>query len=155
MTYTRGYILQSSIAFALIKVKLQFGRRFVPVRLTEEQRFEIAAQVVRHLKQYGDPLEAWGAISRAQTSALRRLAMSVTYYVALPFIDSDEGPVPAEAQECPSEGSAILKAEAMSRKEGIVGALAFKRTGEPNQGQFGDPTILRTFGLVPENLDEL
>jgi hypothetical protein len=43
----------------------------------------------------------------------------------------------------------------MSRKEGIVGALAFKRTGSPNEGIFGEPTILRTFGLVPENLDEL
>lgn len=43
----------------------------------------------------------------------------------------------------------------MSRKPENVGALAFKRTGEPNQGTFGEPTILRTFGLVPENLDEL
>ena len=81
--------------------------------------------------------------------------MSVTYYVALPFVDSEEGPVPAEAMECPNEGAAILKAEAMSRKEGFVGALAFKRTGEPNQGIFGEPTVLKTFGLVPENLDEL
>ena len=48
--------------------------------------------------------------------------------------------------ECPNEGTALLRAEAMSRKEGVVGALAFKRTGEPNQGNFGEPTILRTFG---------
>jgi hypothetical protein len=81
--------------------------------------------------------------------------MSVTYFVALPFVDSEEGPVPGEAMECPNEGSALLRAAAMSRKEGIVGALAFKRTGEPNQGTFGEPTILRTFGLVSENLDEL
>jgi hypothetical protein len=80
--------------------------------------------------------------------------MPVTYYVALPFIGSEESPVPAEAQECPNAGAALLKAEAMSRKEGIVGALAFKRTGEPTQGLFGEPTTLRTFGLVPENLDE-
>jgi hypothetical protein len=33
-------------------------------------------------------------------------------------------------------------------------SLAFKRTGEPNQGHFGEP-ILRTFGIEPENLDEL
>jgi len=55
--------------------------------------------------------------------------MSVTRYVALPFVDSEEGPVPAEAQECPNEGAALLKAVAMSRKVGIVGTLAFKRTG--------------------------
>ena len=81
--------------------------------------------------------------------------MSVTYFVALPFIGSEEGPVPAEAVECPNEGTALLKAEAMSRKEGVVGSLAFKRTGNPNEGSFGEPTILRTFGTVPENLDEL
>jgi hypothetical protein len=81
--------------------------------------------------------------------------MSVTYFVALPFINSDEGPVPGEAMECPNEGTALLKAAAMSRKPENVGALAFKRSGEPNQGTFGEPTVLRTFGLVPENLDEL
>jgi hypothetical protein len=63
--------------------------------------------------------------------------MSVTYFVALPFIGSEEGPVPAEAVECPNEGAALLKAEAMSRKEGVVGSLAFKRTGNPNEGSFG------------------
>jgi hypothetical protein len=81
--------------------------------------------------------------------------MSVTYFVALPFINSDEGPVPGEAMECPNEGTALLRAAAMSRKPENVGALAFKRSGEPNQGTFGEPTVLRTFGLVSENLDEL
>ena len=33
--------------------------------------------------------------------------------------------------------------------------LAFKRTGDPNMGNFGDATVLRTFGQVPGNLDEL
>ena len=81
--------------------------------------------------------------------------MSVTYYVALPFIDSDEGPMPAEAKECQSEGIAIRTAESLSKKDGFVGALAFKRTGTPNEGQFGDAVVLKTFGLVPERLDEL
>ena len=63
--------------------------------------------------------------------------------------------VPGEAMECPNEGVALLKAEAMSCKEGIVGSLAFKRSGDPNMGNFGEATVLRTFGLVPENLDEL
>ena len=81
--------------------------------------------------------------------------MSVTYYVALPFVDSQDGPMPAEAQECPSETMAKMRAEAMSRKQGYIGALAFKRTGSPNEGQFGAPTILGTYGLVPESLDEL
>jgi hypothetical protein len=34
-------------------------------------------------------------------------------------------------------------------------ALAFKRTGGPSLGNFGDATVLRTFGQVPDKLDEL
>jgi hypothetical protein len=41
--------------------------------------------------------------------------MSVTYYVALPFVRTEEGVAPGEAQELPNEGAAIRRAEAMSR----------------------------------------
>jgi hypothetical protein len=43
----------------------------------------------------------------------------------------------------------------MARSPAYVGALAFKRTGDPSLGTFGDATVLRTFGIVPDNLDEL
>ena len=43
----------------------------------------------------------------------------------------------------------------MSRDPANVGELAFKRTGVPNAGQFGHATILKLFGQVPSNLDEL
>ena len=65
--------------------------------------------------------------------------MSVTYFVAPPFVDSEEGPMLGEAIECPSHGAALLKAEAMSRKPENVGALAFKRTGEPTWATSGMP----------------
>jgi hypothetical protein len=81
--------------------------------------------------------------------------MSVTYYVALPFIRTEEGVAPGEAQEMPNEGAAVRRAEAMSRDPVNGGALAFKRSGDPNLGNFGDATILKTFGEVPANLDEL
>lgn len=81
--------------------------------------------------------------------------MSVTYYVALPFVPTEEGVAPGQAQECPNEGAALLTAEALSRKQGNCGALAFTRTGTPDDGQFGDAMVLRTFGEVPSNLDEL
>jgi hypothetical protein len=55
----------------------------------------------------------------------------------------------------PSEGAAIRRAEAMSRDAANAGALAFKRSGDPNMGNFGDAAILKTFGEAPENLDEL
>lgn len=41
--------------------------------------------------------------------------MAVTYYVALPFIRTEEGVAAGQAQEMPSEGAAIRRAEAMSR----------------------------------------
>ncbi len=80
--------------------------------------------------------------------------MLVTYYVALPFIESEEGLTAGPAQECPNERSAIWRAEAMSRDPMHAGALAFKRSGDPNQGNFGDATVLKTFGLVPDRLEE-
>ena len=74
--------------------------------------------------------------------------MAVTYYVALPFLPTEEGVAPGQAQECPNEHSAIRQAEAMSRKPPNVGALAFKRTGDPSMGNFGDATILKTVGAL-------
>jgi hypothetical protein len=81
--------------------------------------------------------------------------MSVTYYVALPFVKTEEGVAPGEAQEMPNESAAIRQAEAMSHDPTHAGALAFKRSGDPNMGNFNDATILKSFGEVPKNLDEL
>jgi hypothetical protein len=81
--------------------------------------------------------------------------MSVTYYVALPFIRTEEGVAAGQGRECPNEMAAIRRAESMSRDATNAGALAFKRTGDPNMGSFADATILKTFGEIPENLDEL
>jgi hypothetical protein len=33
--------------------------------------------------------------------------MAITYYVALPFVRTDDGTAPGEAQECQSEAAAI------------------------------------------------
>ena len=81
--------------------------------------------------------------------------MSVTYFVALPFVRTDEGIAAGKPQEMPNEPSAIRRAEAMSRQPDHVGALAFKRSGDPSLGNYGDATVLQTFGEVPDNLDEL
>jgi hypothetical protein len=81
--------------------------------------------------------------------------MAVTYYVALPFLRTEEGVAPGEAQEMPNEGAAIRRAESMSRNPANAGALAFKRSGDLNLGNFNDATILKSFGEVPANLDEL
>jgi hypothetical protein len=81
--------------------------------------------------------------------------MSLTYYVALPFVQHETGIAPGQAQECPNEPSAIRRAEALSRKEPNVGALAFRRSGDANLCSYGDATILKRLGEVPDNLDEL
>ena len=81
--------------------------------------------------------------------------MSVTYYVALPFVKTEDGVAAGEAQEMPNEGAAIRRAELMSRDPANGGAIAFKRSGDPNVGSFADATILKALGEVPANLDEL
>lgn len=81
--------------------------------------------------------------------------MAVTYYVALPFLRSEDGPAAGQAQEMPNEHAAIRRAEALSRDPAHAGALAFKRSGDPNVGQFNDAILLKAFGDVPANLDEL
>ena len=53
--------------------------------------------------------------------------------------------------ECPTEGAAIRRAEALSRHAAIAGAVAFSRSGHPNLGEFEDAVILKTFGDVPED----
>ena len=81
--------------------------------------------------------------------------MSVTYYVALPFVRTEDGSAAGQAQECQTAPEANRKAEAMSRDPANVGALSFMRSGDPSLGNFADATILKKFGEVPDNLDEL
>jgi hypothetical protein len=79
----------------------------------------------------------------------------VIYYVALPFIATEDGIAPGEAVQCFNPNAAVMHAEAFSRKPGYVGALAFSRKGDPATGDFGDATIIRKFGDVPDDLSAL
>jgi hypothetical protein len=69
----------------------------------------------------------------------------VTVYVALPFVPSDDGIAPGEATECFSANAAVMRAEALSRKPGHVGAIAFSRSGGSRdrriRGRQADPEI--------------
>jgi hypothetical protein len=56
----------------------------------------------------------------------------VTYYVALPFVASDNG-----------------------FAAGHVGAVAFSRTGGPATGDFSDAKVIEKFGDVPDDLSAL
>jgi hypothetical protein len=68
--------------------------------------------------------------------------MTVTYYVALPFIRTEDGTAPGEAQECQSEGAAIRRAEGMSRDPAHAVAVTFKSADAPDVGEFSDAVVL-------------
>jgi hypothetical protein len=52
----------------------------------------------------------------------------MTYFVALPFVATDDGIAAGEPTECFNPSAVVMRAEALSRKEGYVGAVAFSRT---------------------------
>jgi len=85
-----------------------------------------------------------------------RCSMSeVTYYVALPFVAADDGLAAGEPTECFNPNAAVMRAEALSRRPGHVGAVAFSRTGDPATGDFSDAKVIRKFGDVPDDLSAL
>lgn len=80
----------------------------------------------------------------------------VIYDVALPFGETEDGTLaPGQPAECPSESAAVGRTASLARSPGYVGAIAFKRTGEPEEGVFADAVVLKTFGLIPDRLEEM
>ena len=79
----------------------------------------------------------------------------VTYFVALPFVAADDGIAAGEPTECFNPNAAVMRAKALSRKEGHVGAVAFSRNGDPSTGDFSDAKVIRKFGDVPDDLSTL
>ena len=73
--------------------------------------------------------------------------MPITYFVAMPFVRTEEGDlVPGEAQDRQTAFAAINAARKMARLH--PGAVAFSRTGNPSTGEFAPATILHMFGEV-------
>lgn len=79
----------------------------------------------------------------------------VTYFVALPYVETDDGVAAGEPIERFNPTAVVMKAEALSRKDGHVGAVAFSRTGDPATGDFSDAEVIRKFGDVPDDLSAL
>jgi hypothetical protein len=74
---------------------------------------------------------------------------AATYYVALPFLWSEDGELVAgEAQERQSAIAAVRAAQALAATS--AGAVAFSRTGDTATGDFSDAEIIRAFGTVPD-----
>jgi hypothetical protein len=96
-----------------------------------------------------------GTAPRGRANARMRQMAEMTYYVALPFVFTDDGVGADEATECFSANAAVMRAEALSRKPGHAGAIAFSRAGDPSSGDFSDATLIRKFGDVPDDLSSL
>ena len=54
---TRAQLLQFSISFALRDVRVRIGRRCFPLRLPEDTRKQIAADVVQDMRRHGQWLD--------------------------------------------------------------------------------------------------
>jgi len=78
---------------------------------------------------------------------------AVTYYVAIPFVRSEDGELVAgEAIEVQGGvPAAISKAGQLSIKN--AGAIAFARTGDPALGEFQPAIILARYGETPNEVE--
>jgi hypothetical protein len=80
-------------------------------------------------------------------------AMSVTYYVAFPFFGPRTVPRRAKHRSVKAKATAIKGRRNVTGSN--AGAVAFKRAGDPNVGEFSDAVVLKKFGDVPEDLSAL
>ena len=64
----------------------------------------------------------------------------------MPFVSANGGLATGEPFECFNPTAVVKRAEALSRKEGYIGAVAFARSGDPATGDFGDAVVNRKFG---------
>jgi hypothetical protein len=90
------------------------------------------------------------APAQIDASGIRSLpASQKTYYVALPFTGSDDGVAAGEPTECINPNAAAMRAEALSRKEGDIGAVAFSRTGDLATGDVSDAKVIKKSAMCP------
>lgn len=77
---------------------------------------------------------------------------SVPYWAVLPFVRDEDGNLcPDEAVECQSPAAAALRARALAMTK--AGAVAFSRTGNPEQGEWADAVLIAKLGDVPADLE--
>jgi hypothetical protein len=79
----------------------------------------------------------------------------ITYYVALPFLFTDDGLLPGNAVEMPKRVGGYSPGREYGEKICNAGAIAFCRNCNPDTGEFSDATVLRKFGDVPNDLSAL
>jgi hypothetical protein len=87
---------------------------------------------------------------KQQITGQEPVQKSTTLVVVMAFERTEDGELrPAfEAQQAPSEHSAVQRAKLMSRS--YAGVIAWKRPADPDRGDFGEPEILFSAGDVPD-----
>jgi hypothetical protein len=78
----------------------------------------------------------------------------ITYFVMVPFKDAGGDLVAEQGVQCPSEGSAKAQARSAVAK-GAIGAIAFKRSGDPGLGEYGEAILICKEGELPEDVMEM
>lgn len=78
----------------------------------------------------------------------------ITYFVVVPFQETENGLVADQGIQCPSERSAIAQARSAVSK-GAIGAIAFRRSGDPNIGEYGEAVLICQEGDLPDGVMEM
>ena len=78
----------------------------------------------------------------------------ITYFVVVPFQETENGLVADQGIQCPSERSAIAQARGAVSK-GAVGAIAFRRSGDPNIGEYGEAVLICQEGDLPDSVMDM
>lgn len=79
---------------------------------------------------------------------------NVTFFVMIPFKRMKGGIVAQAGVQCSSERSALSQARGAVSK-GAVGAIAFKRSGDPGLGEYGEATLICKEGDLPDSVDDM
>ncbi len=80
---------------------------------------------------------------------------NVTFFVMIPFKKMRGGIVAqGGGVQCSSERSAMSQARDAVTK-GAVGAIAFKRSGDPGLGEYGEATLICQEGDVPDSVEDM
>ena len=75
----------------------------------------------------------------------------ITFYVVQAFEMNDDGELVAhEPQSCSSASLAKRTAETLAKD--AAGVIAWSRDGDPDIGEYGNPTILFKAGVLPDEL---
>lgn len=78
----------------------------------------------------------------------------IAYLVVVPFPEMENGLVAQQGIRCPSERSAIAQVRGAVGK-GAAGAIAFKRSGGPSSGEYGEAGLICTEGDLPDDVMEI